>query len=561
MKKGILYYPGDAGRGAGILCPSRMVRSLAVVGSLWLAVVSLSSCGSAADDLFCDGVGCGMTDLEWSRLSALANLGPVPPDPSNAAFANGDAQILGRWFYQDPRFSGPATQVDALGRPAAVARAVKGQPTNLSCASCHDLGRMGVDVTSTPGNVSSGAGWTDVNALSTVNSGYQRLFFWNGRADSLWALSFAVAESPTTMNGNRLQTARIIADSYRAEYDAAFAAISGPMPIPLGDTVCSASALVLKTGPNAGQCASCSTPGCRSVLDSNGNVAGCWPRFPLQGKPGNTAGCQPGSAAEPFGDAFDCMDPGDQDLVTRVLANWAKALEAYQVLLVNHDGTPFDDFIANGPLSLGISESARRGGQLFVGKGGCVDCHNTPLFSDGDFHNIGVAQVGPDVPTLADCRAGTACDCETAGSTSCLPWGRFTGLSRLESAKNKNLLRTGKWSDMMSDQSRMADDAVTPTDAMKGAWRTPSLRNVAETAPYMHDGRYATLEEVVAHYNRGGDPDAVGTTDIRIRPLALTDGEQADLVAFMLTLSGPPLAAKHTTLPADMPLPPVLVCP
>ena len=71
MQKGILHYPGDAGRGARIWCRARMVRSVAVVvGSLSLAVASLSGCGSAADDLFCDGAGCGMSDLQWSRATA-----------------------------------------------------------------------------------------------------------------------------------------------------------------------------------------------------------------------------------------------------------------------------------------------------------------------------------------------------------------------------------------------------------------------------------------------------------------------------------------------------------
>jgi cytochrome c peroxidase len=531
--------------------PRRMIPTLMLAAAL-----AAAGCGAVADDLFCDGAGCGFSNEQWARLSALANLGPVPVDKSNGVFNDPNAHTLGRWFYQDPRFSGPATQVDALGRPAAVPRAPKGQPANVSCASCHDLGRMGVDVGSTPGNVSSGAGWTDVNALSTVNSAYQQLYFWNGRADSLWALAFAVAESPTTMNGNRLKTARLIADTpmYRDVFDRTFAPLNQAMPIPPSDTACSVSTLVQPSGPWAGQCVGCSS-GCREVISTLTGDATCFPQFPLQGKPGLTKGCQWDDPTEPFGDAFDCMDQVDQDAITRVLANWAMALESYQALLVNHDGTPFDEWIAEGPLSEAIDESARRGAQLFVGKAGCVDCHDTPLFSDQGFHNIGVAQVGADVPTLADCRAGSACDCQTAGTTTCLPWGRYTGLKKLP---NNKTLRTGNLSDDKTDTSRAADVAAVPTEAMKGAWRTPSLRNVALTAPYMHDGRYATLEEVVAHYNRGGDPDAVGTKDVRIRPLGLTDGEQADLVAFLMTLSGPPLDAIHTTTQAPPPTP---VCP
>ena len=187
MKAGILHYLGDAGRGRGIWCPTSLgnavfmpprpgfvassnARFVASFLAVCSAALTLGGCGATADDLFCDDTGCGMSDLQWSRLSALSlsadsPLGPVPVDPSNGVFNDGNALTLGRWFDQDTRFSGLATQVDALGRPAAVARVPKGQPANVSCASCHDLGRMGVDVASNPGNVSSGAGWTDVNAL------------------------------------------------------------------------------------------------------------------------------------------------------------------------------------------------------------------------------------------------------------------------------------------------------------------------------------------------------------------------------------------------------------
>lgn len=468
----------------------------------WLAAAALAAAGGCngwADELFCDGA-CGLSDTEWARMSALANLGPPPAEPSNAVVNRPEAQRLGQAFYFDTRFSGTATQVDALGRPAAVARAPKGQPVNISCASCHDLGRYGVDVASNPGNVSAGAGWTDVNALSTVNCAYGRLFFWNGRVDSVWALAVAVAESATTMNGNRLHTAWVIADNYRADYEALF----GPLPIPAGITQCQAASLS---------------------------------RFPLNGRPG-VKGCQPDDPREPFGDAYDCMAPDDQTAIDAVLVNWAKALEAFQYALISID-SPFDRFINEGPRSSAIDESARRGAQLFAGKASCIDCHGTPLLGDGAFHNVGVAQVGPEVPTVADCVAGMAsCDC--VAGTKCLPWGEYDGQDRL----NGNRFRRTPKQD--------------PTEQMKGAWRTPSLRNVAMTAPYMHDGRYATLEEVIAHYNRGGDPDAVGQRDVRIKPLRLTDGEQADLAAFLRTLTGPPVDPSLATAPA---LPPTVVCP
>ena len=315
MENGILHYPGDGGRWRGIW--SRTMPSHARLVALLvtgLAASAISGCGAAADDLFCDDTGCGFSDLQWSRLAPLANLRSVPVDQSNGVFGNKVANTLGRFFFQDPRFSGLATQVEAIGRPAAVARAPKGQPTNLSCASCHDLGRMGVDVTSTPGNVSSGAGWTDVNALSVFDSSFQRLYFWNGRADSQWALAFAVAESPTTMNGNRLQTAHVIADSYRDLYDAAFGVpkLAQPMPIPRDHTVCAISSLVAKTGPNAGQCTTCDPNLCRIVIDDNGLPGGCWPQVPAAGQAGQGR-VSIRVIRSPSATPSTCMDPGDQD--------------------------------------------------------------------------------------------------------------------------------------------------------------------------------------------------------------------------------------------------------
>ena len=94
------------------------------------------------------------------------------------------------------------------------ARAPRGQPTNLSCASCHNLGRAGADTESLPGNVSIGAAWADTNALPIANAAFYGITYWNGRADSLWAQVVNSLEG-TNMNGNRLRTAWTIHELYR----------------------------------------------------------------------------------------------------------------------------------------------------------------------------------------------------------------------------------------------------------------------------------------------------------------------------------------------------------
>lgn len=505
-----------------------ITKMRAVVATIALSTsvsLALGCDGRRLDRLVCHDPSCAFSSDEWRRLGKLSPLPEPPADHSNRYRDLPAAIKLGAAFFSDARFSGPATQVNALGQPSAVARAPLGRPAGVACATCHDLGRAGIDATSVPGNISEGAGWTDVNALSIVNNVYNRLWFRNGRADSAWAVSVGVAESPTTMNGDRMQTAWVIADAYRDYYDALF----GPdgYSLPLRGQSSDLSAMLDPSGhcPMNGVC----PDGCRL----NGV---CLPKFPLHGKPGRIAGCQLDSSDEPFGDAWDCMDAGDQEAVKRVLVNWAKALDAYQAIQISGE-TPFDRFIREGPESPAISSSAKRGARLFVGKAACIDCHGGPLFSDGDFHNVGAPQSGPGVPRVEDCRANTACDC--VNGVNCLPFGAWDGLDKLTGNK---YLRSSPFSDDPGDMSRADELArartARTTDALKGAWRTPSLREVAVTGPYMHDGIYETLADVVRHYSRGGNPnETVGQPAVDIKPLGLTPDEQADLVAFLETLT------------------------
>ncbi len=489
-----------------------------------LALLALTACGKLADDWFCEAEGCAWSEGEWARVAALANPGAPPPDASNVFVGDRNTQSrMGQAFFFDTAFSGTATEVDAIKRPSPPVRVPKGQPLGISCATCHDLARAGVDTTSVPGHVSVGAGWTDVNALPVVNSAYRPVMFWNGRADSLWALNVIVAESPTTMNGNRLRTAHQLVDRYLK---------SGSWTL---EPVLLAEFQQLLGRPFD----------CTDLVAAIADVE----TMPPDGKPGAQAGCQQGDPSEPFGDAFDCLTPDQQKLVTTLLVIWAKAIAAYEQRLTSVD-SHFDEFVSAGPSSDAISAAAKRGARLFVGKGSCVDCHSGPQLTDELFHNIGVPQTGTAVPTTADCPAGNAaCDCSTdPGSRPCAPWGAYDGISKLKASK---WLRTSMWSDTPSDSSRDAYVMRDKTD-LKGAWRTPSLRNVALTAPYMHDGRYATLEDVIWHYNTGGrnaGPEQVGHPAAEIKPLLLTEGEQSDLVAFLETLTGSPVSRDLATAP------------
>ena len=503
-----------------------------------LIFLCLSSCG-AADSLFCDTRGCFFSADEWKSLQSIAGLPEAPPDDRSNKYANNPAAAaLGQALYFDPRASGTATLVDTLGRPVPYARAAKGQPTGLSCASCHDPKRAGADFTSIPNTVSIGAGWYDVNSQQTVNSAFYRITYWNGRNDSLWAQIVAVTESEVSMASSRLQIAWLLQDEYRTAYEAIFR----DAPLPLTGT---SSELREQLDPSTGQCTLVSgacPSSCREVSGS------CWPRFPLRGKPGAVAGCQPDSTTEPFHDAFDCMAAADRSAITRVYVNFAKAVAAYEQRLVSRDSA-FDRFVSEGPESPQLNASQKRGARLFVGKASCIDCHRTPLLSDSEFHNVGTPQEGPGVPTEADCSEGSRCDC--VAGRNCLPWGARDGLTKL---RNNLFRRDSEWSDDPLDDSRLDYLQRDLGAALIGAWRTPSLRDVELTAPYMHNGVYPTLEAVVGAYNHGGAGAGFsGTRAVQVKPLLLTDGEQADLVAFLRALTGAPLPASLTSRPRPIP--------
>ncbi|WP_181180188.1 cytochrome-c peroxidase [Candidatus Thermokryptus mobilis] len=190
----------------------------------------------------------------------------------------------------------------------------------------------------------------------------------------------------------------------------------------------------------------------------------------------------------------------------------AQAIAAFERTLLTGN-SPFDRFIAGDQNA--ISESAKRGWQLFQGKARCITCHefnrSNPFFTDNKYHNIGVAmnQEG------------------------------FAELAR----KAELLVKEGKLDQRKLDElalnpaySELGRFLVTFNPKDIGAFKTPTLRNVELTAPYMHDGSEATLLDVIEFYNRGGNenPNLSG----EMRPLNLTDQEKQDLVEFLKSLTG-----------------------
>ena len=552
------------------------------------------------------GAGCHMFDTsefapeEWERLQELTSwndgdpeilrgLGRPPADHSNALLATDGYPVdaggqllpgaaLGKLFFFDPRFSGPSTGGDWLGRVRPEnARVPIGQPTNLACVTCHDLNRAASDPLSAA--ISLGAGSVAANAPALANVGFFPLLHWNGRFDSLWAQALVVTEAGFVQNAPRLEVAWTVWRYYRDKYQDVFGA-----PV-FGVDAAAISALqgrIVTSGANAGQCTPTASGGCDEGCAAFAGIAGCWPRFPLTGAPtapapGDTcldpADPSPTCCVHPAKTPYNCMAATDRAAVDTVFVRFGKALAAFEQTLTAANA-PFDRFMHEGKDSTLLSPAAKRGARLFVSKGSCYNCHNTPLFSNAFFYNVAVATTGPLDLTLADCPAGNpTCDCVTAGRArqSCLPWGALTGLETLrsfplrrDSAASDDATDTTVKDFIAQNDKQFPDPGVPDATGipaplpveLKWRWKTPSLRNVAVTAPYMHNGRYATLAEVIDHYNRGGDVHAPGAHPVLIKPLNLTPDEQQDLIAFLESLTSPPWPAAIASTP-DLPVVPL----
>lgn len=258
------------------------------------------------------------TEEEISILQSLwiGSLPRLPEDPSNAFFDNPRAVQFGKKLFSDVRFSAN---------------------NKISCASCHKA-----EVTFTDNEpLAIGISTSTRRSMPIVGLAYFKWFFWDGRADSLWAQALEPFENPAEHGITRCRVVLLIIEHYRKEYEEVF----GPLP-----------AVTEKNCPRK------ATP----VLDA-----------PVSRK------------------LWDGMTPGDREAVNRVFSNTGKAIAAFERLIVP---TPsrFDQYVE--ALLQGDSKKMKallgpdeiEGMRLFIGKGKCVECHSTPLFADDDFHIVKV---------------------------------------------------------------------------------------------------------------------------------------------------------------------------
>jgi len=328
---------------------------------------------------------------------------------------------------------------------------------NFSCASCHQSDKHFTDGLAKA--VAAGVAQRNTPPLHGV--AWYSWFYWDGRRDSLWSQALTPIEAPLEMASDRIAATSLVAQSaYRAQYESIF----GTLPFKKGDPLLSLSA----------------TP----VGDEKQKRA--W----LE------------------------LTAVQQDKFNTVFSNIGKALAAYQHTLKPVE-TRFDEFqreVAAGKSIRQIKSLNKKeleGALLFLNekKTQCVECHNGPLLSNDNFHNIATGNFTGPV----------------------FDFGREFGS---QAALLDEFNCQGRYSDAKADDCLHLIYMSRDTVHMRGAFKTPSLRNIINTAPYFHDGRFTTLEQVVRYY--ANPPVWTRPDEHELRPgFELTEKEIIALTAFL----------------------------
>jgi cytochrome c peroxidase len=346
----------------------------------------------------------------------------------------------------------------------------------VSCATCHQASQAFTDGKT----VASGVGPGIRNSPTVLNAAYNQWFFLDGRSDSLWSQALQPFENRVEMGSDRLHIVLLVAQdpASRRSYEQVFG------PIPDFGTIRLSS-----------------------------------------------AHARPGSDPHaPEVRAWSELAAADRQAIDRTFSNLGKAIEAYERRLVSRPA-PFDRYVA--ALKRGdrlaqriLSPAAKRGLKLFVGSAQCDLCHSGPTFTDGQFHNLGLAPARDP--------------------------GRAVGIRLLRADPFNS---AGAFSDAPYESSRRDRLSFLPDpNTQLGAFKTPSLREVSRTTPYMHDGKFNDLAQVMSFYagdgllrQRGAMPGQRERT-LDLIP-HLTPTQQLDLVVFLCTLTGPALPADLTHAP------------
>jgi cytochrome c peroxidase len=334
----------------------------------------------------------------------------------------------------------------------------------VSCASCHDPQQYFTD--GLPQSL--GLGKTRRSAPSLLGVAWSPWLFWDGRKDSLWSQALGPFEAPLEMGISRSELAKKIIRFYKKDYEILFGKIEHKKTI---------EREAQKATPNG---------------------------------------------AEEQISRWNKLSENTQHSINTVFVNLGKSLMAYQRQL-SMSPAKFDQFIADlekQPNNTDrLSNAEIHGLRLFMGKANCASCHNGPLFTNFEFHNVSAPE--PD--------------------SAQVDLGRHSGVSELTLDEFTCL---SDWSDASEEECLEMLFLKSSGPELVGAFKTPTLRNIARTAPYMQSGQLATLEDVINHYDKPTPPvynpeQHPSRPHFDILPLQLSDSEKADLIAFLETLTSP----------------------
>lgn len=382
------------------------------------------------------------SETEKSIIQLLAaNPNVQPYDPSNEVSGNPKAIALGKQLFFSKRLS---------------------RDGKVACASCHipdkgwSDGKMRAQIRSQTMNKNSPTLW---------NVAQNRWFFWDGRADSLWAQATASIEAHNEINSDRTYLTRwLVANpSFKQSFESFF-----------------------------GELKSCVTE----------------QALPQHAKPTQQA------TERKLNQAWKQMSACQQKETSRVLAGLAKLIAAYEETIVSQNSL-FDRYAHSlkqaKPINYPIA--AKRGLKHFIAKDSCISCHSGSNFSDSEFHNLFF---------IKNKAKG----------------GRYTAIGAL---KRNPFNQRGEFSALDKDDFNKLD-YIYKNIAFKQSYKTPTLRNLRASAPYMHDGRLLTLENVMDYYGSLRELSQSKRADLThveetLSQLFLDQQQQADLIAFLETLN------------------------
>jgi cytochrome c peroxidase len=381
-----------------------------------------------------------------------------------------------------------------------------------SCASCHLSDKA----------FSGGMGSADLGARdapSLINSGIRLWLNWDGSRDSLTAQALKSFEDPKKLGMSRVAITHIISTYYKADYEALFGRLSIPKQRALpehGLPRPQIPALPLNILASA-----LSTLGdfqtMKRILEA-AEVKSLAPATVI----GEMALRLPVLSSE-WHSQWNDLKEKQKEYVNLIFVNTGKAVAAF-LSTVNSLSTPFDAFAKTlinqtssvGPPELGegFGPEEYAGFKLFVGRAGCVRCHSGQWFTDQKFHNIGLGFKGR------------------------IDLGRVVAAQLVKSDPfNCNASYFKADLEILSRESCLLQHELVSTIEQIGAFKTPSLRGLSQTAPFMHDGRFATLDQVLDFYNELHDRPAIGVRDEWLRPLHLKKKELTNLKAFLRSLN------------------------